>query len=130
MFGRKERTVRATDRPSIRARCPACGVVTTLQPCTVEKTYTAYHFVDLWSSASERFRCVACSEIVQHEPETSNAADDPVERVRAKARARAQRRAAHRQRCEEDDAQRASRARTIDDELTAIRRKVAREKDR
>lgn len=64
MFGSKGKAKRVPDGRVETRRCPECDETTTFHECEVEKTYTAYHFIDLWSSTSTEFACAACGSMM------------------------------------------------------------------
>ena len=64
MFGSKGKARRVPDGQFEKRRCPECGKTTVFRECVVEKTYTAYHFVNLWSSESTKFCCDACGSVM------------------------------------------------------------------
>lgn len=67
MFGSKGRARRVPDGQFEKRRCPECGKTTVFRECVIEKTYTAYHFIDLWSSKSTQFSCDACGSVMDLE---------------------------------------------------------------
>ena len=60
MFGSKGKARRVSGGRFEKRRCPECDETTVFRECVVEKTFTAYHFVDLWSSKSTQFCYDAC----------------------------------------------------------------------
>ena len=60
MFGRKGKVRRVPDGRFEKRRCPECGKTTVFRECVVKNTYTAYHFVNLWTSESTQFACDDC----------------------------------------------------------------------
>jgi ribosomal protein S27E len=64
MFGRKGKVRRVPDGQFEKRRCPECEKTTVFRECLVEKTYTAYHFVNLWTSESTQFACDACGSVM------------------------------------------------------------------
>ena len=64
MFGSKGKARRVPDGRFEKRRCPECSKTTVFRECVVEKTYTAYHFVNLWSSESTKFCCDACGSVM------------------------------------------------------------------
>jgi hypothetical protein len=64
MFGSKGKARRVPDGQVETRRCPECDETTTFHECVVEKTYTAYHFIDLWSSKATEFACAACGSMM------------------------------------------------------------------
>jgi endogenous inhibitor of DNA gyrase (YacG/DUF329 family) len=67
MFGSKGKARRVPDGRFEKRRCPECGKTTVFRECVVEKTYTAYHFVNLWTSESTQFCCDACGSVMDLE---------------------------------------------------------------
>lgn len=64
MFGQKGKVRRVVDGQFEKRRCPECGKTTVFRECIVKKTYTAYHFVDLWTKESTQFACDACGAVM------------------------------------------------------------------
>lgn len=64
LFGSKGKARRVPDGQFEKRRCPECGKTTVFRECLVEKTFTAYHFLDLWSSESTQFACDACGSLM------------------------------------------------------------------
>ena len=64
MFGSKGKSRRVPDGQVETRRCPECDKTTTFHEGVVEKTYTAYHFIDLWRSKATEFACGACGSMV------------------------------------------------------------------
>ncbi len=126
LFGRKQKVRPVPDGRAVRRACPECGGTTTFRECVVEKTYTAYAFVDLWSSETTNFVCSACQAVMELEetgapeltPREREEAEARAEAEAAEARARAEARRAERERAAEQ------RERAIDDELLAIKRSL------
>ena len=131
LFGRKGKVRRVPDGQFEKRRCPECGKTTVFRECVVEKTYTAYHFVNLWSSKSTQFSCDDCGSVMDLDdtlnPELSErekaelaALEDKKRAIEAK-QAKADR--LRRQRQEQ------ARERDIDDELSAMKARLGLDED-
>ncbi|MEX1368283.1 MAG: hypothetical protein AB1Z98_34450 [Nannocystaceae bacterium] len=123
MFGRKGKVRRVPDGQFEKRRCPECGKTTVFRECLVRKTYTAYHFVDLWSSESTQFACDACGSVMDLDeteaPELSAREAQQREQLQAKQAAiEAKREHLRRQRevQQHEDA--------IEDELAAMKQRL------
>lgn len=123
MFGRKGKVPRVVDGQLEKRRCPECGKTTVFRECLVRKTYTAYHFVDLWSSESTQFACDACGSVMDLDeteaPELSAREAQPREQLQAKRAAIEAKREQLRQQREVQQ-----REDAIEDELAAMKRKL------
>lgn len=137
IFGKKSK-VRLVDGGEVELRrCPRCDHTGEFRECTIDKTYTAYIVVDLWSSQSKAFRCTRCHEAMPleetREPELSprqraklgkerakeakrQAAAAEVERKRAEREAAAARKRAEREAAAKEGA--------LDDELAAMKARL------
>lgn len=67
LFGARGKARRVPDGQFEKRACPECGKTTVFRECVVEKTYTAYHFIDLWSSKSTQFCCDDCGSVMDLE---------------------------------------------------------------
>ena len=63
-FGRKAQARRVPDGQFEKRRCPKCERTTVFRECVVEKTYTAYFLVNLWTSESTVFACDTCGAMM------------------------------------------------------------------
>lgn len=126
MFGRKSKVRRVPDGEFEKRRCPECGKTTVFRECIVKKTYTAYHFVDLWNSESTQFCCDSCGAVMPLDeteaPELSAREKARLEAVEAKQAAIAAKQA-------EVDRLRANkqahqREQDIEDELAAMKARL------
>lgn len=63
LFGRKKKVKPVKDGRVQRRKCPECGETTEFREATVKKTYTAYHFVNLWDSEDTAWVCSECHEV-------------------------------------------------------------------
>lgn len=123
MFGSKGKARRVPDGRVETRQCPSCGKTTTFHECEVETTFTAYHFVDLWSSKSTQFACGACGAMMTLD-ETSAPELSPRERAAALA---AQAKAAAIAAKEAVIAAKQAALQRLEDEREAARRKQDRE---
>src|SRR5262245_23498060 len=126
MFGSKGKARRVPDGQFEKRRCPECGKTTVFRECVVEKTYTAYHFVNLWSSESTKFCCDACGSVMELDeteaPELSAREQAQLEALEAKQAAIAAK-AAELERLraqEEAKGRKQARDQAVDDELAAM----------
>lgn len=135
MFGSKGKARRVPDGQFEKRRCPECGKTTVFRECVVEKTYTAYHFVDLWSSESTQFACDACgslmdldetlpAELSEREQAQQKALEDKQAAIEAK-RARLEQLEARRSAEQREQ----SRRQSIEDELAAMKARMGLGKD-
>lgn len=135
MFGSKGKARRVPDGQFEKRRCPECGKTTVFRECVVEKTYTAYHFVDLWSSESTQFSCDACgslmdldetlpAELSEREQAQQKALEDKQAAIEAK-RARLEQLEARRSAEQREQ----SRRQSIEDELAAMKARMGLGKD-
>lgn len=130
MFGSKGKARRVPDGRFEKRRCPECGKTTVFRECVVEKTYTAYHFVSLWSSESTQFCCDACGSVMDLEatlaPELSAREQAQLEALEAKQKAIAAKQSELEQlraKQEAEDRKR-SRAQAVEDELSAMKARL------
>lgn len=130
MFGSKGKARRVPDGQFEKRRCPECGKTTVFRECVVEKTYTAYHFVDLWSSKSTQFCCDACGAVMDLEatlaPELSAREQAQLEALEAKQAAIAAKQSELERLRVEEAAQSRKQARdkSVDDELAAMKARL------
>jgi ribosomal protein S27E len=130
MFGRKGKVRRVPDGQFEKRRCPECGKTTVFRECVVEKTYTAYHFVNLWSSESTQFCCDACGSVMDlaetEAPELSTREQAQLEALEAKQAAIAAKQAELEQLRAKDEAKTRKQAReqAVDDELAAMKARL------
>jgi ribosomal protein S27E len=130
MFGRKGKVRRVPDGQFEKRRCPECGKTTVFRECVVEKTYTAYHFVNLWSSESTQFCCDACGSVMDlaetELPELSAHEQARLEALEAKQAAIAAKQAELEQLRAKDEAKTRKQAReqAVDDELAAMKARL------
>jgi len=134
MFGSKGKARRVPDGQFEKRRCPECGKTTVFRECVVEKTYTAYHFVNLWSSESTKFCCDACGSVMDLDeteaPELSAREQAQLEALEAKQAAIAAKQAElERLRIEgEAQARKQAREKSVDDELAAMKARLGLDK--
>lgn len=130
LFGSKGKARRVADGQFEKRRCPECGKTTVFRECVVEKTFTAYHFIDLWSSKSTQFACDACGSVMELEqtlgPELSAREQAQLEAVEAKQAAIADKQAQlDRLRAQQEaESRKQARARAVEDELTAMKKRL------
>lgn len=126
MFGRKGKVRRVPDGQFEKRRCPECGRTTVFRECIVKKTYTAYHFVNLWSSESTQFACDACGSVMDLDqteaPELSAREKAQQEALEAKQAAIEAKQARLEQLRSQRDAE--QREQAIDDELAAMKARL------
>jgi hypothetical protein len=128
MFGSKGKARRVPDGQFEKRRCPECDKTTVFRECVVEKTFTAYHFIDLWSSKSTQFCCDACGSIMALEktlaPELSAREQAQLDALAGKQAAIA----AKQDQLERQEAQRRkqAQAQSIEDELAAIKARLGK----
>lgn len=130
MFGSKGKARRVPDGQFEKRRCPECGKTTVFRECVVHKTYTAYHFVNLWSSESTQFACDACGALMELDqtlpPELSEREQVQQRALEAKQaaivakQAELERIRAKREAEERED----TRRKSIDDELAAMKARL------
>jgi hypothetical protein len=123
MFGTKGKARRVPDGLVETRHCPECDKTTTFHECEVETTFTAYHFIDLWSSKATQFACAACGSRMPLD-KTSEPALSPRERAAAVA---AQAKAAAVAAKEAVIAAKQAALQRLDDEREAARRTQARD---
>lgn len=130
MFGSKGKARRVPDGQFEKRRCPECGKTTVFRECVVEKTYTAYHFVNLWSSESTKFCCDACGAVMDLDdtqaPELSAREQAQLEALEAKQAAiTAKQTELERLRAQQEAQERKeARGKAIDDELAAMKARL------
>jgi predicted RNA-binding Zn-ribbon protein involved in translation (DUF1610 family) len=126
LFGRKGKVRRVVDGQFEKRRCPECGTTTVFRECLVEKTYTAYHFIDLWSSKSTQFSCDACGSVMDLDdtlgPELSPREQAQLAALQDKQRAIAAKQAEADRIQRDRDLQ--ARERDIDDELREMKARL------
>ena len=126
MFGRKGKVRRVPDGQFEKRRCPECGRTTVFRECIVKKTYTAYHFVNLWSSESTQFVCDACGSVMDLDqteaPELSAREKAQQGALEAKQAAIEAKQARLEQLRSQRDAE--QREQAIDDELAAMKARL------
>ena len=126
MFGSKGKARRVPNGQFEKRRCPECNETTVFRECIVEKTYTAYRFVNLWSSESTQFACDACGSLMDLDdtlaPELSAREQKQLEKIEAKQKAIAAKQAEVDRRRREREA--AASEAAIDDELAAMKRRL------
>ncbi|MEM9455689.1 MAG: hypothetical protein AAGF11_16015 [Myxococcota bacterium] len=126
MFGRKGKVRRVPDGQFEKRRCPECGRTTVFRECIVKKTYTAYHFVNLWSSESTQFACDACGSVMDLEqteaPELSAREKAQLEALETKQAAIEAKQARLEELRSQRDAQ--QREQAIEDELAAMKARL------
>jgi ribosomal protein S27E len=134
MFGSKGKARRVPDGRFEKRRCPECGKTTVFRECVVQKTYTAYHFVNLWSSESTQFCCDACGSVMDLDAtlpvELSAEEQGKLEALEAKQAAIAAKQAAleRLQAKQEAAAQQQARAQSVEDELAAMKARLGLDK--
>ncbi|MEM7157053.1 MAG: hypothetical protein AAF799_29645 [Myxococcota bacterium] len=130
MFGSKGKARRVPNGQFEKRRCPECNETTVFRECVVEKTYTAYRVVNLWSSESTQFACDACGSLMDLEetldPELSAREKAQLEKLEAKKKAIAAKQAEV-EKLRQKQAGEAREA-AIDDELAAMKRRLGLEK--
>lgn len=134
MFGSKGKARRVPDGQFEKRRCPECGKTTVFRECVVEKTYTAYHFVNLWSSESTKFCCDACGAVMDLDatqaPELSAREQAQLEALETKQAAIAAKQAELEQLRAQQEAQdrKDARAKSVEDELAAMKARLGLDK--
>ena len=134
MFGSKGKARRVPDGQLEKRRCPECGKTTVFRECVVEKTFTAYHFVDLWSSKSTQFCCDACGAVMDLDatqaPELSAREKARAEALEAKQASIAAKEAelGRLRAAEEAQSRKQARAQTVEDELAAMKARLGLDK--
>lgn len=134
MFGSKGKARRVPDGRFEKRRCPECGKTTVFRECVVEKTYTAYHFVNLWSSESTQFSCDACGSVMDLDAtlpaELSAKEQGKLEALEAKQAAIAAKQSElERLRAKQEAAaQQQARAQSVEDELAAMKARLGLDK--
>ncbi len=109
-------------------RCPECDTTTVFRECVVEETFTAYHFIDPWSSRSTQFGCDACGSVMDLE-ETLPPALSAREQAELDALAGKQAAIAAKQEQlarQEVRSRQQARAQAVEDELAAIQARLGR----
>ena len=135
LFGRKGKVRRVPDGQFEKRRCPECGKTTVFRECLVKSTYTAYHFVSLWSSESTQFACDACGSVMPldetEEPELSGRELGQRKELEAKQAAIQAKQAELERLMRIKTAQDRERARddAIEDELAAMKRRLGLDED-
>jgi ribosomal protein S27E len=130
MFGSKGKARRVPDGQFEKRRCPECGKTTVFRECVVERTFTAYHFIDLWSSKSTKFCCDACGAVMALDetlaPELSEREQAQLEALEAKQAAIAAKQAeVERLRAQrEAEGRKQTRAQAVEDELAAMKARL------
>ena len=130
MFGRKGKVRRVVDGEFEKRRCPECGKTTVFRECIVKKTYTAYHFVNLWSSESTQFACDACGSVMDldqtEQPELSAREQAKLDAIEAKQAAieAKQAKLERLQREREAEARAKAQEDAIEDELAAMKKRL------
>jgi hypothetical protein len=122
LFGRKTKHRRVPGGRSERRRCPECGETALFVEHERESKYTAYHFVELWSSDDRVFVCGACGEAMDLEDTeapalTAKERDAQALAQARQAEARAKAKATEERRVEKE----------IDRELAALKKRLGRE---
>jgi len=134
MFGSKGKARRVPDGQFEKRRCPECGKTTVFRECVVEKTYTAYHFVNLWSSESTKFCCDACGSVMDLDeteaPELSAREQAQLEALEAKQAAIAAKQVeVERLRSkQETQSRKQARDQAVEDELAAMKARLGFDK--
>jgi ribosomal protein S27E len=134
LFGSKGKARRVPDGQFEKRRCPECGKTTVFRECVVEKTYTAYHFVNLWSSESTKFCCDACGSVMDLDeteaPELSAREQAKLEALETKQAAIAAKQAELEQLQAKQAAQtrKDARDKALDDELAAMKARLGLDK--
>jgi hypothetical protein len=134
LFGSKGKARRVPDGQFEKRRCPECGKTTVFRECVVEKTYTAYHFVNLWSSESTKFCCDACGSVMDLDeteaPELSAREQARLEALETKQAAIAAKQAELEQLQAKQAAQtrKDARDKALDDELAAMKARLGLDK--
>jgi ribosomal protein S27E len=130
MFGSKGKARRVPDGQFEKRRCPECGKTTVFRECVVEKTFTAYHFIDLWSSKSTQFSCDACGAVMELDqtlaPELSEREQAQLEALEAKQAAIAAKQAQveQLQAQQQDRSRKQAREQAVEDELAAMKARL------
>lgn len=134
MFGSKGKARRVPDGQFEKRRCPECGKTTVFRECVVEKTYTAYHFVNLWSSEATKFCCDACGSVMDLDatlaPELTAREQAQLEAMETKQAAIAAKQAELERLQARQAAERLEQAKTkaVDDELAAMKARLGLDK--
>lgn len=130
MFGSKGKARRVPDGQFEKRRCPECGKTTVFRECVVEKTYTAYHFVNLWSSESTKFCCDACGAMMDLDatqpPELTAREQAQLEAMEAKQAAITAKQAEleRLQAKQAAESRKQAREKSVDDELAAMKARL------
>lgn len=130
MFGSKGKARRVPDGQFEKRRCPECGKTTVFRECVVEKTYTAYHFVNLWSSESTKFCCDACGSVMDLDatlaPELTAREQAQLEAMEAKQAAVAAKQAEleRLQARQAVESREQAKKKSVDDELAAMKARL------
>ncbi len=128
MFGTKGKARRVPGGQFEKRRCPECDETTVFRECVVERTFTAYHFIDLWSSKSTQFSCDACGSVMALEktldPALSARAQAQQDALAAKQAAIAAKQAELDRRAAGDRKQ--AIAQSVEDELAAMKARLGR----
>jgi hypothetical protein len=134
MFGSKGKARRVPDGQFEKRRCPECDKTTVFRECVVEKTYTAYHFVNLWSSESTKFCCDACDSVMDLDatlaPELSAREQAKLEALETKQAAIVAKQAEleRLQAKQAAQARKDTRDKAVDDELAAMKARLGLDK--
>lgn len=134
MFGSKGKARRVPDGQFEKRRCPECGKTTVFRECVVEKTYTAYHFVNLWSSESTKFCCDACGAVMDLDatqaPELTAREQAQLEAMEAKQAAitAKQEELERLQAKQAEESRKQAREKSVDDELAAMKARLGLDK--
>ncbi|AKF11158.1 hypothetical protein [Sandaracinus amylolyticus] len=129
LFGQKKRAKRIAGARAITVRCPHCEKPRVFVEVELERTYTAYVMIDLWTSKDRAFGCTECGEILDADSDEAVAAlaalDAPDPKALAKQRAALEAERAARAKARE--AEQEQRDRDVEDELAALKKKLGRE---
>ena len=126
MFGSKGKARRVPDGQFEKRQCPECDKTTVFRECVVEKTFTAYHFIDLWSSKTTQFCCDACGSVMDLEktlpPALSAREQAQLEALSGKQAAIAAKQAQLER--QEAQSRKQAQAQAVEDELAALKARL------
>lgn len=129
IFGRKSKSRLVPDGRFEKRRCPECNKTAVFREALVEHKYHVFFVVDLFDSKSTKFCCDRCGSVMDLDdtldPELTEAERKQAEALAAKAAAiEAKRRALEAKKSRDFEA---SRARSIEDELSEMKKKLGLE---
>lgn len=126
LFGRKSKARLVPDGRFEKRRCPECGKTAVFREALVKHDYHVFFVVSLFDTESTKFCCDKCGSLMDLDdtldPELSEADRKNVEALAAKeAEIDAKRRALAEK---EAKAREAGKAKAVDDELAAMKKKL------